>query len=90
MRGFRDGDIVLFRWHDSGVIQTLWLDPKSKTPIFRIAQQWEDGDEDTIYLHLHEIGKIAQVAHDYVFPPSVQEWEDYLGAQDRHDDAVRR
>ena len=88
--GFRNGDVVLLKQEDKGIAQTLWTNPKTEIPVFRINQRWDNEEEITIYLYLYEIEQLARAARDYVFPPGdgIQEWEDYLDAQERHDEST--
>lgn len=67
-REIMDSERILFEDQGSILDTILWLDEGSgHPPVFRLTQVWhEDGERHTIYLYLHELEKIAQIARDYV------------------------
>jgi hypothetical protein len=84
---------VLLEQPGEYVSQRLWVDENEQNPlIFKLTQRWDDGDEATIYLLLHELEDIASAARDCLHPPSrgasIQQWEEYLDAMEAHDDAT--
>ncbi len=85
--------LKLIDWFGSPVVkQALSVDADGH--VFIIEQQWCDGEPQIIYLDFSELIAMAQAARDYVFLPSkgasIQNHEDRLDAQDRHDEATRR